>query len=257
MKKARNYPKDAGDTFIAHFRRYTETYTKKDFRVMKQALRRYEEFLSLHDIRDTSDLTPETAQKFADYLMAKSKGYGASSTWSRFKKATKNALEAGVIRIDPCRNIRCSSGGDSLVKEILSEEEIVKLTTTHYRNENEHIRKAFIFCLYTGIRFCDIRLLHWHNIDMQNMFVSFRQEKTKGSSGKSYVCVPLREDMIKLLNGIPHQSRGPVFCLPSHTTCLKHLKKWTEEAHISKHITWHMARHRNLSYSLKTNRLQN
>lgn len=36
---------------------------------------------------------------------------------------------------------------------------------------------------------------------------------------------------------------GYVFNLPSHNTCLKHLKNWVEAAQIEKHITWHCARH--------------
>ena len=34
-----------------------------------------------------------------------------------------------------------------------------------------------------------------------------------------------------------------IFHLPSHTTCLKHLKKWKNAAEIDKHITWHCSRH--------------
>ena len=34
-----------------------------------------------------------------------------------------------------------------------------------------------------------------------------------------------------------------LFILPSHPTCLKALRTWTKEAGISKHITWHCARH--------------
>lgn len=34
-----------------------------------------------------------------------------------------------------------------------------------------------------------------------------------------------------------------VFSLPSHTMCLKALRRWTNRAGIDKHITWHCARH--------------
>ena len=34
-----------------------------------------------------------------------------------------------------------------------------------------------------------------------------------------------------------------VFTLPSHTMCLKALRRWTKRAGIDKHITWHCARH--------------
>ena len=44
-----------------------------------------------------------------------------------------------------------------LRKDVLSPEEIQKLIACHYDNENPTIRRAFIFCLYCGLRFCDVK----------------------------------------------------------------------------------------------------
>jgi integrase/recombinase XerD len=49
---------------------------------------------------------------------------------------------------------------ETLRKEILSPEEEEALINTHYDNENPNIRRAFILCLYCGIRFCDVKDLN-------------------------------------------------------------------------------------------------
>jgi integrase/recombinase XerD len=44
-----------------------------------------------------------------------------------------------------------------LRKDVLSPEEIQKLAACHYDNENPNVRRAFVFCLYCGLRFCDVQ----------------------------------------------------------------------------------------------------
>ena len=59
-----------------------------------------------------------------------------------------------------------------LKKDVLSQEEIQKLMDTHYQFEKENVRNAFIFCLYTGMRFCDVKDLRYSNIDYANKLLS-------------------------------------------------------------------------------------
>ena len=74
---------------------------------------------------------------------------------------------------------------------MLSLSEIEQLINTHYRYENPQVRNAFIFCLYTGLRFCDVKDLRfcdvkdltYGNVDYQNKILKFEQNKTKGHSG--------------------------------------------------------------------------
>ena len=237
-------------SFIEFFSDYTRSYNKKDIRVMKQAFRRYNEFLADTCISEDTP-SPATIRQFVNYLSAHSRGGGAASTFARFKKAMTHALECGIMDCNPCKGIRCHGHGDDLVKDILSTDEIRRLTATHYPGESTEIRLAFIFCLYTGIRFCDVKVLKFNNIDYNNSFISFYQVKTQNRSSRSRVYIPLRQDIIKML-GRSDSSDSLIFNLPSHTSCLKHLKRWTDAAGIDKHITWHCARH-----SFATNILQN
>jgi integrase len=128
-----------------------------------------------------------------------------------------------------------------LKKDILSEDEIVQLISTHYTGENPIIRNAFIFCLYTGLRFCDVKDLTFANIDYSNKLLRFEQNKTKGHSSASGVDVPLPPELLELIGKGKRDEL--IFNLPSHTMCNKALKHWVARAEIDKHITWHCARH--------------
>ena len=132
-----------------------------------------------------------------------------------------------------------------LRKDVLSEDEIATLIATHYQGENTNIRRAFIFCLYCGLRYCDIKDLTYRNVDYANKVLRFEQSKTKGHSASSGVVVPLNNGLLRLI-GEPTstQSRESlIFPLPSYEMCLKALRHWTKRAGIEKHITWHCARH--------------
>jgi integrase/recombinase XerD len=52
----------------------------------------------------------------------------------------------------------------------------------------------------------------------------------------------LHTDAISILE-TQNKSSEYIFNLPSHTGCLKSIRKWVKDAEIDKHITWHCARH--------------
>ena len=116
---------------------------------------------------------------------------------------------------------------------------------THYTGENPEIRNAFIFCLYTGMRWCDVKDLTFGNFDFANRLLTYEQNKTKGHSKHSSVTLPLTDGLFALVADKMGDAQKDtlVFDLPSHTMCLKALRRWTKRAGIDKHITWHCARH--------------
>jgi len=133
----------------------------------------------------------------------------------------------------------------TLKKEILSPEEIERLMATHYANENPVIQRAFLFSLFCGLRWCDVSDITFRNIDYANKLLIFEQNKTRGHSSASGVVIPLNDDILSLV-GYPateEERDSLIFPLPSHTACLKAVKRWVKRAGISKHITWHCARH--------------
>ena len=274
------------ENVIACFENYISTYSKKDVRNLRLSLNRFKEYLRLsypicaikrtdaeikeidakwkdshkgingrHNINPNEyyrfnltqkQFTEKMVRGFVDFLQANSTGSGAATAFERFKKMVKNVMQDGQISKNPCVNIVCKRN-DCFSKDILSTEEINALIQTHVQNENPNIRRAFIFTLFTGVRWCDVVELRYSNIDYQNQTLKFEQAKTKGHSAKSVVEMPLRDDLLKEVIGTPEE-RGKgksdlIFDLPSHTMCLKALRHWSAKAGIDKHITWHCGRH--------------
>lgn len=190
-------------------------------------------------------LTKEMVKAFTDYLQRRFVGEGPHTVYSRFKKMVKAAVEADVMRKSPTTSISIKMDNGALKKDVLSLEEVERLIATHYDGESVNIRRAFIFCLYCGLRWCDVKELTYDNIDFANRLLKFEQAKTKGHSSASNVMIPLNDGLLSLI-GTPSTPEGrndKVFPLPSHTMCLKALRRWTKRAGIEKHITWHCARH--------------
>ncbi len=244
--------------FLDYFQNYIDGYTKKDIRMMKIAFSRFKDFLidAPEYGKFAQRITPQQIDHdmvlaFVEYLQSRSVGEGARSLFARFKKVYKSCgvkykfNYAGPFTNVDGKSISIKVDENQLRKEILSLDEIAQLASTHYDNENPNIRRAFLFCLYTGLRFCDVKDLTFTNVDFANRLLTFEQNKTKGHSANSGVVIPLDETHLKLI-GEPSQpdNRGEViYPLPSYEMCLKALNRWVKRAGINKHITWHCARH--------------
>lgn len=198
-------------------------------------------------------LTKDLMKAFTEYLINRFTGEGAHTVYGRFKKMILAALDKDIIAKNPCRGVSIKKDYGQLKKEILSQEEIVLLANTHYEKENPDIHRVFIFCLYCGLRWCDVKDLTYANVDYSNKLLKFEQSKTKAHSAASGVVIPLNDGLLHLIGQPKDGNRNQIiFPLPSHTMCLKALRHWVARAGIQKHITWHCARH-----SCGTNLLSN
>ena len=204
--------KDRNVNFLDYFQAYINDYTKKDIRMVQIALSRFKDFLKEHYPMHEFGIKPELITKdmmeqFVAYLQSRSVG----------KKIIHYAIDHDVMLKDPCKGVTCKADSQILRKDVLSPEEIQRLIACHYDNENPNVRRAFIFCLYCGLRFCDVKDLTYKNIDYADALI---------------------------------------FNLPSYESCCKSVKRWVKRAGIDKHISWHTRRYINFSYSLKTRDLQ-
>lgn len=186
-------------------------------------------------------ITRSMVEDYAEYLRRRFHGEGAHTCFARFKKMIKAATDADLFRKNPCDGVTIKIDRGKLAKDVLSLDEVQQLIATHYAGENPEIRRAFIFCLYTGLRWCDVKELRYANVDRGNRMLRFEQAKTKGHSSASAVVIPLNDGLLNLIGEGARDER--VFVLPSSTMCLKALRHWTARAGIDKHITWHCARH--------------
>lgn len=271
LERAEGYrlKKDKDVDFLKWMWAYYEAYTKADKRHIKRAYNCLVDYLIDPDDKFTpkpdwtkvrrekaakdkaertrglklkpQQLTKEMITGFTEYLQRRFKGEGAHTLYARFKKVVKAAVEDDIIGKNPCTGIVIKIDNNTLKKDVLSIDEIQQLITTHYEGESKDIRRAFIFCLYCGLRWCDVKDLTFANVDYANRRLKFEQAKTKGHSSASGVVIPLNDGLLDLIG--KGERDALIFPLPSHTMCLKALRHWTKRAGIEKHITWHCARH--------------
>ena len=242
--------KDRNVNFLDYFQAYINDYTKKDIRMVQIALSRFKDFLKEHYPMHEFGIKPELITKdmmeqFVAYLQSRSVGEGAKSIFQRFKEVIHYAIDHDVMLKDPCKGVTCKADSQILRKDVLSPEEIQRLIACHYDNENPNVRRAFIFCLYCGLRFCDVKDLTYKNIDYANKLLKFEQNKTKGHSASSGVVIPLNDGLLSLVGEPPADGNKDalIFNLPSYESCYKSVKRWVKRAGIDKHISWHCARH--------------
>lgn len=238
--------------FLDYFQSYINSYTKKDIRMVEMALRNFKTFLydTPEYVKFATALKPEQishdmVNAFTEWLQEYHKGEGAKSVYQRFKKVIHYAINHDIMIKNPCEGICIKIDDQILRKDILSTDEITLLLNTHYIGQNTDVRKAFILCLYCGLRYCDVKDLNYSNIDYSNKLLKFEQNKTKGHSANSGVIIPLNDGLLRLI-GEPNSFTDRdelIFKLPSQTMCLKTLRRWVARAGINKHITWHCARH--------------
>lgn len=234
---------------LEYFADFADRANVADKLVLVGALRNFKEFLKeeypqFANRIEAKNLSKEMIQKFVYYLEDNHKGQGAETYYKRFKRMVNYAVEQGEIAKSPCKGITTAKLDDVLAKDILSQEEMQLLFSTHYEGQNTEIRRAFAMTCLTGIRRCDIVRLKYSDVDYSNRVLTFRQSKTEGHSSKSGVTTPLNDALLSLIGTKPDDAQDDfIFHLPSETMCLKALRSWTKKAGIDKHITWHCGRH--------------
>ncbi len=246
--------KDKETNFLAYFKEKCES-ERFTYYVRKSVVQTYNRFIRF--LRETpryskydkflhmETLTPELVLKFSEFLRANGKGEGPNKMYHYFKRIVLDAMEDGLIRTNPCKGIVVKHDRQQLTKEILSPDEIKKLIATRYEEENREVQRAFVFSLFTGVRWCDVKLMTHGNVDMTTRTLRFNQKKVDGRSAHSAVVFPLSDDLVSLI-GEPSQPYDPkelIFKIPNYSTCNKHLKRWIRAAGINKWISWHCARH--------------
>ena len=221
--------------FFVFMDNYLESYKKADNRMISSTINKFKRFLR-EEMNITSlkvkDLSENICSDFKEYLEAHHTGEGISSYFARFKKIVKQAYKEGLLQKNPCENltVKKSSG---LEKDVLSFEEMQRLANAHCGNPE--VRRAFLFSLNTGLRWCDVKVLKWKHIDGEKL-------KIEQSKTNIQAIIDLNPTSMKLA-GERSKPTETVFELPSHTGALKVLKNWVARAGIEKHITWHCARH--------------
>ncbi|MBZ4675826.1 MAG: Site-specific recombinase XerD [Anaerophaga sp.] len=227
--------------FVQYYKHFLDSYTNKDVRIVRYS---YEWFVKFLEIKGISTIKPgKIDQKLCEeYLRFMQNGLNGETPYNyftKFKRVVRLAIKDGLIKKDPLEGIKVIRA-KGLKKEILSLDEVKQLAKTPCKNSE--VKRAFLFSLYSGLRWVDVKDLTFGNFDLPNGKMKFDQSKTKHSSQNSQVVMDVTPTLLKLIGepGLPDQK---VFDLPTHTGALKSLKDWVKTAGINKNITWHCARH--------------
>lgn len=230
---------------VGYFQTYLSKYTKKDWRMIKIAMDRFTDFLASteeyknlrHDMSITQ-LTKPIVEAYTEYLQTRSKGTGAKSIYNRFKKVINHAIEEEILTTNPCKGVTIKVDENVLRKETLSTDEIRQLFRCHPSYVSNDIRRAFMFSLYTGLRYCDVSNVTYSMVDYSNRTLKVMQMKTQHG-----VVIPLNNTTMAIIGEPPTNRDDRIFPLHSYEYTTRMLRRWVAEAGITKHISWHCARH--------------
>jgi len=227
--------------FLQYFEHFYNNYPNKDIRLVKAAYTYFTKFIQAKGIKHlpVKSLDEQISRDFKTYLEAHLHGETIYNYFMKFRAAIQKAVKEKLLLEDITKDIKVIKP-EGLKKDILTFDEIKALAKAHCGND--HVKRAFLFSLNTGLRFCDVKELRWSNVNIKEAKINYIQSKTRHTSKAANHEIDLNSNALKMLGrkGNPDEI---VFDLPSHNTCLKDLKVWAKNAEVEKHITWHVARH--------------
>lgn len=201
------------------------------------------------------DVDKEFLSEFTDYLrqMPKASKYGVLKAGGRLsnnsvvsyygtlRTAINRAYKEGIITVNPTKEFDFASKvrQEPSRREYLTLDELKTLINTECRHEI--VKRAFLFSCLCGLRVSDIRKLRW--CDLQRSSGRVRIEITMQKT-KEPLYLPISDEALKWL---PERGEANgsdfIFPLTHEGTVNDTLQHWAKVAGITKHISFHVARH--------------
>ena len=160
--------------FLDYYEAFVKSNRKYGNRHLENSFTAFKAFIGENKIA-AHNITEKRSLNFREYLLNKYNGETPSGYFMRFKSVLKSATKDGYFRNDPSEDVPARVGGNKKLKEILSAEEYIKLM--HTPCLNHEVKKAFVFSLYTGLRWVDVKSLQWSMIKNDSVYLI--QDKTK------------------------------------------------------------------------------
>ncbi len=173
--------------------------------------------------------------EFKAFLLERISSNTAYVIFSTIKAALNCAVKEKIIQGNPAEGIKPIKRTKKVKIDFLTIQEIRTLAATPCHDPE--LKRAFLFCCYTGLRFSDVKALTWENY--KDGKLDYRQKKT---GGYEYMPLPPGGAADRLLNA--NRSFMPnIFKLHEEPAVNKGLRKWAAAAGIKKHLHFHMSRH--------------
>ena len=217
---------------------YLEKYTKKDKRMIKYSIEKFEDFLGSKALK-VSDLTNKHLKEYFDYLKSDDAGLSGETPnnyFARFKKIIRAAIDDNLVDKNILDNIKMKSPRDSVKKEILTIDEISKLKEVYWGNEE--VKNAFLFACFTGLGYAELKKIKWDRVNLKEKTIVVFREKTQ-----EQIVNTLHPFAIKILETQKEKGFNTIFNLKSDTAANKVLKNAVTKASIEKSISFYCGRH--------------
>lgn len=235
--------------FKANFLDYYADYVKKhrtyENRHLPCSFQKFKLFVG-KDFIAPVEITEDFCKRFRKYLLDCLTGETPQNYFARFKWVINAATKDKYFIENPTEKVSAIANPSTHLKEIIEADEYIKLINTPC--SNEQVKLAFIFCLYTGLRWADIAPMQWTDIKEGKLVTRIIQRKTGHP-----VVLTLHTTAQKILEqqrakaAMFKKSANLIFHLPTQDGANKVLDIWASNAGLDKHITWSCAR---LSFSV-------
>lgn len=218
--------------------------TERQYRYLATLLKRYKPTDTLLQEIDTA-----FCSGFLDFLKQTRNGKtkipkplsenSCHNYYKRFNCALNAAVRAGHIASNPFASIAADNKPKIVEspKTYLTPDELRRLIGTECKNAD--VKRAFLFSCFCGLRISDVRALEWSQIIQNGQRTSIELVMQKN---KRPIYVKLSDEAKRWLPANA-ATRGKVFLLPASPTVNHQLQTWAERAQISRHVTFHTARH--------------
>lgn len=231
--------------FLDYYVEYVENNKRHGNRHLVCCFTKFKKFIKREFLSPT-EVTYDFCFRFRRYLLDCLTGETPQNYYATFKNMIKNATRDGYFKINPSEEIAAIRKPSIRLKQFLEVPEYIALLKVPPPPHLLETIEAFIFSLYTGLRWCDVYPIEWPEINANQLTTRIIQAKT----GQP-VIITLHPIALKILEKQrkrhPDRTEGRVFVLPSAEAANRIIKEWVRGAGIDKEITWSCAR---LTYSI-------
>lgn len=201
------------------------------------------------------DVDKQFLSEFTDFLRQtpKASKYGVLKTggqlsnnsvvsyYGTLRTAINKAFKEGLITVNPTKEFDFADKvrQEPSRREYLTIEELKLLIATPCRHAI--IKQAFLFSCLCGLRVSDIRKLSWSDLQQSGgrVRIEIKMQKTKEP-----LYLPISEEALKWLPERGTAKDGDfIYPLTHEGTVNDTLQHWAKVAGITKHISFHVARH--------------
>ena len=242
-------------TLLQVFKQHNEDYEKMYEAGMKAkatllkyqcVYRHLEEFIyQRYHVRDIAlkELTPAFISDF-DIFLRTEKNCCTNTVWlylCPLRTMVSIAISNEWLSRDPFRDYEVKK--EQTTRYFLTKDEIRLLMDGKLKNAKQELyRDLFVFCIFTGLSFSDMRNLSEENIRTyfdEHLWISINRKKTGVQSNIRLLDIPKK--ILEKYRGL--REDGKIFSVPHYMTCLYGIRAVAKRCGITKHLTWHMSRH--------------